>query len=189
MAASQARFALEQSSENNEWLRAVVQFHVGEELLDVFFNSHSGYRAQFHYGWAHGLSENQVLITDLRARLLQQKDSPLDCRLLSSSLEDIGAVVASPAELARSLEPNLSKVWSCRDIMIGDGTFRQTSLGLTTPRLVFPGEAYWLAISQDDRDAFLEVKGAFVTPSGLYQPKEPQARAKFIQTTGEPGPK
>jgi hypothetical protein len=187
--AGHASFGLEQSSENRDWLRAVVQFHVGEELLDYFFNAQTGYRAQFRRNWCDGLHENQRLIAELRSELRQHSIGSLTCRLLSPSFKDLGEITTTGDDLMFSLDPNLSKLWSCAAVMDGKGAFRHVSLGLTTPRLLLPDGGYWLAISQDDPDAFLEIKGAFMGPSGLYQPKSPEARAKAISSTGEPGVK
>ncbi|MDZ4341429.1 MAG: hypothetical protein U1E51_03215 [Candidatus Binatia bacterium] len=184
-----ATFGLEQSSENRNWLRAVVQFHVGEELLDWFFNAQSGYRAQFRRDWRDGLNENQRLVAELRSQLTQHSVVSLTCRLLSPSFKDLGEITETVDRLVFSLDPHLSKVWACADVMDGNGAFRHVSLGLTTPWLLLPDGGHWLGISQDDPDAFLEIKGAFMKPSGLYQPKSPEARAKAISSTGEPGVK
>lgn len=183
------KFAREQSSEDQSWLRTVVQFWVGEDLLDWFFNSHSGYRAQFRQDWRRGLRENELLLAHLRSALSKLPNKPIACRTLSPSLKDLGEAMAAPIELTSSLEPSLSKIWSCRDIMDGNGEFRQVSLGLTTPKLGMPDGSFWLAISQQDQDAYLEIKGAFSRPQGLYQPKAAELRAKAIQTAGEPGSK
>jgi hypothetical protein len=182
-----ARFGLEQSGENQNWLRAVIQFHIGETLLDWFFNSLTGYRAQFRRNLCDGSEKNQRLVADLRALLPQQSVTPLACRLLSPSFKDLGETTASIERLAHSLDPQLSKVWACVDIMDDNGVLRHVPLGLTIPRLVLPNGGYWLAISQEEPNAFLEVKGAFLRPTGLYQPKSPKARAKAISSTGEPG--
>lgn len=181
------KFGFEQSVENQDWLRAVVQFHIGEALLDWFFNAQTGYRAQFRRNWRDGLRENRRLIADLRSHLSQQSVISLTCRMLSPSFEDLGETTTAIDRLVLSLDPDLSKVWACGDVMDGNGAFRRVPLGLTTPRLVLPNGDYWLAISQDDPDAFLEIKGAFLRQTGLYQPKSPEIRAKAISSTGEPG--
>lgn len=182
------RFGLEQSGENPDWLRAVVQFHVGEMLLDWFFNSLTGYRAQFHRDWCNGLRENEQLVADLRSHLSKQSIASIIGRLLSASFEDRGTTQVAVDRLVLSLDPHLSKTWFCKYILDGGGGLREVPLGVTTPRLEFPNGDYWLAISQDDPDAFLELKGAFLTPTGLYQPKSPEVRAKAIGSTGEAGP-
>lgn len=181
------KFGLEQSSENRQWLRAVAQFEVGDELLDWFFNAQTGYRAQFRHSWHDGLLMNQRLIADLRSLVAQRRVASLACRLLSPSFEDLGETMATSDRLAHSLDPDLSKVWACVDVMDGSGSFRRVPLGLTTPRLLLPDGHSWPAISQDDPDAWLEVKGAFMKPAGLYQPKSPEERAKAISLNGEPG--
>jgi hypothetical protein len=183
------RFGLEQSSENTLWLRAVVQFNVGDELLDWFFNAQTGYRAQFRLSWQNGLLMNERLVTDLKSLLTQPRIASLPSRLLSPSFNDLGDTAVTGDRFAHSLDPTLSKIWACAQVMDGSGSLKSVPLGLTTPRLVLPDGQRWLAISQDEVDAWLEVKGAFMKPTGLYQPKSPEVRAKAISSTGEPGVK
>jgi hypothetical protein len=183
------RFGLEQASERPVWLRAFVQFNVGEELLDWFFNAQTGYRARFRLSWQNGLLMNEGLIGDLRSLLAQPPNASLPCRLLSPSFSDVGDTTVTSERFAHSLDPNLSKIWACAKLMDGNGSLKDVALGLTTPPLVLPDGQRWLAISQDELDAWLEVKGAFMKPTGLYQPKSPAVRAKAIGSTGEPGVK
>jgi hypothetical protein len=63
------RFGFDESGRNAIDLRAVVQFPIGAELFDWFFNARTGYRAQFRYGWQKGLSENAHLVTMLRTEI------------------------------------------------------------------------------------------------------------------------
>lgn len=181
------KIGLEQHSENPNWLRAVLQFNVGEVLLDWFFNAHTGYRAQFFHDWRAGLCLSERLNMNIRDLFSRLASEQITCRLLSACFEDLGTHKITRPWLTASLEPRLSKVWACAKIMDSDGSIRPVALGLTTPKLRLPDGSYWNAISQEDSDAFLEVKGAFITPSGPCQPKPPDIRAQAIQRTGEAG--
>lgn len=86
-----------------------------------------------------------------------------------------------------SLDPALSKIWACGLALDGNGSVRHVPLGVTTGRLVLQDGTTWNAISQEDPDALLEVKGAFLTESGPHQPKSPAKRARALEQTGEPG--
>jgi hypothetical protein len=179
--------ALEQSSEDSDWTRAVLQFHVGEELLDHFFNARTGYRAQYRCGEAEGLKANEQVTAELRAALLSLPQGPLDCYLLSPSFAPVGRTLTTREWLYKSVDPRLSKLWACALVLQEEGPPRFAPLGVTTPPLTLPDGDTWRAITQEECDAHLEVKGAFVRPTGLYQPKPPEVRALALHLTGEPG--
>jgi len=179
------RVGMEQSKSDPAHLRVVLQFHVGSELSDLFFNARTGYRAQFRIDWRMGLQYNADLIDAFRNQIVSLPRSELSARLLTSEFEDCGPHNISWAEVLDSLDRYLSKVWFCARLIGGDGQVTQLPSGVTGPRLRLDDGTTWVALSRDDADAWLDVKGGFVGSDGLYQPKDPIDRAKRLEATGE----
>jgi hypothetical protein len=178
------RVALEEARSNTSDARVVLQFQVGTKLFDCFFNSRTGYRAVFRGGWESGLVYNQSIIESLRKHLAVLSASTLTARRVNGNFEDCGAITVTIHEVVRSLDPQLSKIWFCSQLL-DDGHVAQLPLGLTGPRIRVADDASWAAPHRDDPSAWLEVKGAFVSPAGLYQPKDPVRRAKRLQQEGD----
>ena len=76
--AGRVAFGHEQCSENRGWLRAVLQFNIGAELLDWFFNSHSGYRAYLEMKGAFATNSGlyQPKSATVRAKALRDTGEP-----------------------------------------------------------------------------------------------------------------
>jgi hypothetical protein len=179
------RVGMEQSSSNPSDLRVVLQFPVGEDLYDQFFNANTGYRAQFRRDWQTGLAYNRSIVTEMRSKLASFLPDEVLVRCLSSKFEDCGELTIPREKIYQSLDPDLSKVWFCGRLIVGDGTVVQLPSGATGPRLRLDEESTWAALARDESDAWLDVKGAFVGRDGPYQPKDPRERAKKLQSTGE----
>jgi hypothetical protein len=177
------RVGFDQSGRNPTHLRPVIQFPIGQQLFDWFFNAHSGYRAQFRSGWQIGHSYNAELVAALRMDLgaLQER---LTSRLLSSSFNDIGPRLVGSGEVIRPMEPDLSKVWFCKQLIGQDGVVTDLRIDFAGPRLIFDEYDSWAAPVADDKNAWLELKGAFVGDVGFYQLKDPIDRAKGLQRLG-----
>lgn len=178
---------LEQFGKNTAHSRVVMQFHVGETLLDRFFNATTGYRAQFRLGWQTGYASNTQLITALSSAFSRQSSEFVRCRVLSPDFADLGAAEVTRAQILESLEPEMAKIWACALAFDRSGGVRQQALGITGPALLLTDGTKWPAIFQEDADAILEVKGAYLGESGAYQYKAPSARAKALESSGEPG--
>lgn len=106
-----AKFGLEASSRDDRDLRGLVQFPIGVDLYDLFFNGVDGYRAQFRIGCDVGLVANAQLVCELRDELrsLGAIDVPLhrltrDFELLRTEREPIALIEST-------LDPTLAKVW------------------------------------------------------------------------------
>ena len=67
------------------------------------------------------------------------------------------------------------------------GGIKHQALGISGPKLILIDGTNWPAISQDEVEALLEIKGAYLGKSGPYQYKSPSTRAKALAATGEPG--
>jgi len=164
--------------------RSVVQFHVGRDISDWFFNGRAGYRAHFRAGVADGLAFNEQLVEAIR--------SDLESRLapVTPGLPDVDCHYAlikrtgvSRADFLQSLDLGLAKVWFCgRHIDTDQIASRDITTSLSGPRLVLSGGEEWSGVEQED--GWLEVKGAFVGHGPPFQPKLPLDRAKDLRDTG-----
>src|SRR6266850_5583361 len=96
--------------------RGVVQFPVGSDDFDWFFNARTGYRAHFRMRYEFGLSFNEQIIEVLR-RCLDTLPDIVFGRLLNGAFEDCGPEEIPKLFLTRSLEPALSKVWFCTKLI------------------------------------------------------------------------
>lgn len=83
MRCNSLRMGMDQSSTNDNELRITLQFLIGEELSDRFFNATTGDRAQFRRDWQCGFSYNKVVIERVR--------SVLQANLPDNSLGDVSA--------------------------------------------------------------------------------------------------
>ena len=164
--------------------RVVIQFHVGQQLFDWFFNAHTGYRAQFRNGWEDGHAYNRELVELLREELASVLEAEIEVRRLNASFEDIGDERVPRSRILESLEPELSKVWFCRKLIDHDGKVLNLLVDVSGPRLVFDKYESWAAPYVDEPDAWLDLKGAFLAESGPFQIKDPIQRAKDLQRLG-----
>jgi hypothetical protein len=178
------RVGFEESETNAKHLRAVIQFHVGQQLFDWFFNAHTGYRAQFRIRWEDGHAYNRELVCLLRDELMNILGGQISARRLNTSFEDVGPEQALPSRILTSLQPDLSKVWFCKKLIHPDGRVSNLLVDLSGPRLVFDEYESWTALYADESDAWLDLKGAFLGDSGPYQGKDPIFRAKKLQRLG-----
>lgn len=179
------RIGMEQSASHPCDLRAVLQFPIGATLFDQFFNSNTGYRAQFRRDWRAGLAYNRRIVAELRSKVESQLLTKVEARLITPKFEGCGVLTVSRKKICISLDPDLSKVWFCGLLISGDGRILQLPSGATGPRLQLDTHTTWPALARDEADAWLEVKGAFVGRNGLYQPKDPADRARKLNASGE----
>jgi hypothetical protein len=164
--------------------RVVIQFHVGHQLFDWFFNGHTGYRAQFRNDWKVGHAYNRELVGMLRDELASGLEAEVVVRSLDVSFEDIGGKQVRRSRVLESLEPNLSKIWFSTELIDCDGQVRDLCVNLSGPRLVFDEYDSWAAPYADESYAWLDLKGAFVGGAGPFQIKDPIQRAKDLQRFG-----
>lgn len=176
---------MQQSKSASGDLRVVLQFYVGETLSDFFFNARTGYRAQFRTDWRTGLGYNDSIIDGIRNEVVLLPSSELCARRLTPEFEDCGQLTVTWPHVLASLDRYLSKVWFCARLIGSGGHVTQLPSGVTGPCLRLDDQTTWRALSRADSDAWLDVKGAFVGPNGLYQPKDPIERAKRLHATGE----
>ena len=113
----QIAIGMEQFGRNQEDSRVVLQFHVGETLLDWFFNATTGYRAQFRQGWEFGHACNKDLIKAFASTFSAHVREDIECRILSPNFEDLGGARVTRERVLKSLQPEMSKVWACALVM------------------------------------------------------------------------
>jgi hypothetical protein len=181
---SDARFGREHAEGHWEDCRAVVQFGVGAEIFDWFFNARTGYRAHFRADYVCGLKFNNKIIAVLRERLAALP-TVVTGRELKSTFEDCGKSLIPRSFVLASLIPELSKVWFCTKRIQHDGGIDLLLTGVVGPRLLLEEGIRWAAPYRENDSAWLDVKGAFLGQAGPYQPKDPMGRAKKLQATGE----
>lgn len=180
------RAGLEHAKDQPDDRRAVVQFGVGSQLFDWFINGRTGYRAHFRSHYACGLGFNEQIIKALRDCLDARLHEPVDGRKLNSDFDDCGPLEIQRASIINSLVPHLSKIWFCtKRICKGDGIEPPLPPGVPGPRILLGECASWAAPYQEDDNAWLDVKGAFIGEAGPYQPKDPIERAETLHTCGE----
>lgn len=184
LSAGDVRFGMEEAEKNANDLRAIVQFRIGEILFDRFFNARTGYRAQFRKGWQIGLQFNADMINLLCDRLRQTIHSDVRAARLNKSFQIEGTELFVADQFLDSLNPEISKLWFSALLIQIDGTVEQLAVGLSGPKISLGQDVSWVAPYATDSDAWLDMKGAFVGEEGPYQPKDPDGRAKKLETCG-----
>jgi hypothetical protein len=166
--------------------RAAIQAHVDHDFFEQFFNSSDGYRAMFRRGRRIGCAVNAALI-DLVASVLRHNLPESVASMLVEKTGDTLRVVGRKAierrVFLRSLDPSLAKIWFATAELSFEGP-RQLSFGVGDATIDVGLEYRWKKIEQDPGNCIIEIKGAFVGPSGLYQKKDPEERAAGLSTTG-----
>lgn len=181
----EVRLGREHAASQWDDCRAVLQFGVGAQLFDWFFNARTGYRAHFRVCYECGLMFNNQIIETLRLHLDGSLPIFVPGRELNSEFEDCGEAQIPKGFLIASLASDLSKVWFCTKRIGPSGEIELLPTGVVGPRILLDGEHSWAAPYRADNSAWLDVKGAFLGNAAPYQPKDPIARAKRLQATGE----
>ena len=182
---SDVRLGREHAKDQWDDCRAIVQFGVGAQLFDWFFNARTGYRAHFRGHYACGLGFNNQIVEVLRCCLDARLPDVVPGQELNSEFEDCGETQIPKGFLIASLVPNLSKVWFCTKRIRYGGGIETLPTGVLGPRILLDGDDSWAAPYRDDDTGWLDVKGAFLGEAAPYQPKDPIGRAKKLQATGE----
>jgi hypothetical protein len=179
-----ARFGFDESSVDPRHLRGIVQFPLGRLLFDQLFNSTQGYRAQFRIGRANGLDMNAQLIRAIADELRSFAEADAVIHRLTSDFIHKEAAPGKIGQVVSTLYPQLSKVWACEQLIVQSGQIQELFVSRTGPRLLFRDSDPWSSLYPEDADGWLDVKGAFIAPSGAYQPKAPSMRAAMLEERG-----
>lgn len=161
--------------------RVVVQFHVGLQLWDWFFNAQTGYRGQYKKNSVHGHYQNQVLFNLLRLEFESVTGRIFPASCIGERFEYKGPTSVSVPFILSSLDPILSKAWCCTGRVYRHGVTSSLRVGHFNRGLSFNVGDDWSALYVDEEDAWLDLKGAFLR---LYQEKDPMKRAEEMWRTG-----
>ncbi|SER84600.1 hypothetical protein SAMN04244573_04439 [Azotobacter beijerinckii] len=179
------RFGVDESGRDSRDLRGVVQFPLGTLLFDWIFNSTTGYRAQFRIGRANGLAMNAQLIGEVTAELGRFATTDEVIHRYTSEFTYKESTQGKVSRVAATLDPKLSKVWVCEKLIGNTGQIENLFVSRTGPKLVMPDTDPWSSLYPEDADGWLDVKGAFVPPTGQpYQLKSPEERAAKLEERG-----
>jgi hypothetical protein len=158
----------------NSGRRAVIQFRVNPELYDAFFNSRTGYRAQYWRSTEHGVSENAYLVGNLLAVLCDVPQWPhSENWTLSGEVAMLSLVCAG------------AKVW------VNEADYRANFI--ECPRLLVP---QWTRDTREiperccaplPQDCWLDLKGCFVEGRSIRLSKDRYVRGQQIHETGWTG--
>jgi hypothetical protein len=179
------RLGQEHAYDKENDYRVVVQFAVGSHLIDWFANARTGYRAHFWAHWACGLGFNSRLVSCLREDLGNLLQTVTSGWHVTGEFDNAVQADISRTFVTSSLTPELSKIWLCSKRICRQGGVEPLALGLGGPKLLLNDDSGWQAPFPKPGSAWLDVKGAFLGPTGPYQIKDPISRAKLLQRCGE----
>lgn len=161
--------------------RVVIQFYLGRDLYNWFFNGRTGYRAHFYADYRFGLELNEKLVKTLRNRL----HDTLPDSISVWEMQRNNTVSVSKSVIINSLECRMSKLWYCTKFI--DNRDTGNDIYSLTSKISLCGEREWAAPDSDEAWAWLDLKGAFLSHENAerYQSKGPVHRAKCLQEKGE----
>jgi len=128
--------------------RAEFRFSVTPRTYDIFFNSSSGYRAQFYYDQGRGMQQNRAILTSLWPVLLS-----------AASANDPHATFTI-AHVERSLDHPSAKIWINEDTSSLD----QKSIDATA--LTAINVPHWVGAA---REAEAGIRGGFTLQPSAKQ--------------------
>ena len=154
--------------------RPVFKIRVCQTTSDLFFNSRSGYRAQYYESANNGKRHNRLLLDELIPALIT--------RVPPSQNGDRG-----PEWVRYSLEQPSAKIWISEDeIDLADSNNPWLALKRWNDEYYknsFNTKAFYGSHLHQNR--YLKIMGAFLDPSGKeWVPKEKQRRAEDIHDYG-----
>jgi hypothetical protein len=179
------RIGWEQSTQDCAHRRAVLQFHVGAKLYNQFFNSVLGYRGQYKISVADGLKFNSHLVLSIRS-LVNESMQPVvrTFEVLPEFSSVSGLIEVTKETLCSSLNPYLSKLWRTDLLIEKSAELTGFSPGITGPKIRLDREIEWSSLLRNEDQAWIEIKGGFLSNNLLYQIKPPGERAEKLHTEG-----
>ena len=178
---NQILIGLEHHSYRKRDIRTVIQFYIGEDLYNWFFNARTGYRAHFWTDYRHGLKFNEELVEALSLKLEEKLSDSVSVLDVGSNLE----TQVPKASVLASLDCLLSKLWCCTKFIDNRDTGDEI-YSTSADKIIFYNQQEWAVLDAGHTWAWLDLKGAFISRENgqLYQPKDPIHRAKQLQTDG-----
>ena len=205
--AGMVRIGVDSKGNKQDNHRAVFQFRVGRNLYDWFYNSRTGYRAQFWISPQAGLQFNQNLMRELVDVLDGFLENRIECcyvRFFENPKRHDRYTKNRPLEKATylaSLRDASSKIWICERLIPPEPDECVELLSKTSlPKLRLdipmwtnaidpkteskPSAGIWAECPEQDY-CWLDLKGAFVFDDGNVCPsKDPGLRSIQIHKTG-----
>lgn len=180
-----ARYGVDESGRDHRDLRGVLQFPLGKPLFDWFFNGTTGYRAQFRLDRINGLAQNAQLIAQLAEELQHFGAADVMVHRYTSEFAYKNSFQDNIGRVATTLDPHLSKAWICEKQIGKTGQVQNLFVSRTGPKLLLTDTDHWWSFYPEDADGWLDIKGAFVPPTGQpYQLKAPEVRAATLEERG-----
>lgn len=171
--------------------RAFLQFSVSREFYDAFFNSRTGYRAQYWIAPEAGIAADREIAQALAPLflLLPSSLTAREVRLDEGYTRedvDVGERSIGRSFVEASLSSHLSKTWICERLLACQrgplknlaNDFLASAIQLKIPRW---GTA--LAPHPLPESSWIDIKGAFINGSH-YQPKSQEVRARDLNARG-----
>lgn len=196
-------FRVAVDSKNNAFVeqRTIFQFQVRCEVYDWFFNSRTGYRAQFFLSPKIGTAFNERIVSvvsDILERLLPDTVGAKRVKVEFDGEDRIeayqGSVALQRSQISKSLVPADSKIWICErryddlrvePIFLAAMGFAARNPRLSVPRWVTSNGQGLCAPNPSASDAWLDLKGGFTDDrGGSDQIKSPGTRARQIHDRG-----
>ncbi|WP_144411650.1 hypothetical protein [Azotobacter chroococcum] len=130
------------------------------------------------------MAKNADLVRALRAELELSSATAIVIHRLTSDFKYKELQPGTIGKVAATLNGALSKVWVCEKLIAQSGTIQDLFVSRTGPKLLFAESDSWSSLYPEDGDGWLDVKGAFIGPTGPYQLKAPEARAAKLEERG-----
>ena len=167
--------------------RAIFQFPVMPELYDHFFNSRTGYRAQYWIAPEQGQDANAEFVRAVCRAISAALPDRFAAREIKTEDDwtgrkdwDVGDRKILRSFFMESFAHPAAKIYICERLILGQiGPLQSVSLD-DAPRLVVEGWTTARALCPDPL-TLLDVKGGFV---GGEQPKDPWGRALQLHRHG-----
>ena len=169
--------------------RAILQFRVSQELYDSFYNSRSGYRAQFWISPSRGQAANLECLEAMSHVIRTVFPERFDARDIQTTDEpyvgrqdiDVGSREISLSFLTEFLAHPAAKIWICERRITGHEGLLQAIPFFVGKRLSVTRWKTAIASYPSPEWTWLDLKGGFV---GGPQPKDSSVRARAIYSRG-----
>lgn len=168
--------------------RAIFQFRIRQDLYDRFFNSRTGYRAQYWISPERGQAANTECLQALSPAIMAGLPDCFEAREIQTEDNwagrkdtDVGGRDVARSFFMDSFTHPAAKIWIC-ERLIGGQTGPLQSIPISQgSRLCVPRWPTALALCPKATLAWLDLKGGFV---GGNQPKDSCVRARDINKQG-----
>jgi hypothetical protein len=120
------------------------------------------------------LKSNGEIIDALRRELEAKLPTIVNGRQLGCRFEDCGPARIARDFLLTSFVPTLSKIWFCARLIERAGGIRDSPSGVVGDRILLGGGESWAVPCREQGEAWLDVKGAFLSTTTKVMPHGPR---------------